>query len=77
MAKVPQKYPDLMKVRIAVNNKDVVDAVIIHKNVSRYAVAFTYGQTKQIQHVTENRLTEIIQKAEIIDSPLYKLMKED
>jgi hypothetical protein len=77
MGKVPQKYPDLTKVRLAINTQIVVDAVIIFKNVSRYAVAYEYGGRKDISHITENRLTDMIEKAKIIDSPLNKALLED
>lgn len=73
----PQKYPDLSKLRIAWG-KDVIDVVVIHKNVSRYAIAFTHPRTgtKYIEHYTENQLTAKSEEAVLKESGLWKALNE-
>lgn len=71
--KKPQKYPDLSRVRIAYWNS-TVDAIVIFKNVSRYAVAIM--EDKLIVHLTENQITEAIEKAVVLESPLTKALNE-
>lgn len=76
--KKPQLYPDLCKIRI-VRFKKVIEAVVIHKNKSQYAISFKNPNTgtPYIEYRTENRLTKEIEDAIIADSPLYKAMREE
>lgn len=75
--KKEQKYPDLSTLTI-VWGKDIITVVIIHKNKSQYAVAFTHPRTgtKYIEHYTQNQLIKLEEEAYIKTTPLSKALHE-
>ena len=72
-----QKYPDLSRIRI-IRFRTVVEAIIIHKNKSQYAISYKNPHTgiPYIEHITENRINYQIEQAAIFESPLMKAMEE-
>lgn len=67
-----QLYPDMTSIRVKYG-KRTVEAVILYKNGAQYNVCVP--SMKMTFHATESRLTQHIEDAKLLDSPLMKALE--